>query len=554
MLPKKVHFPIFIIALLFWLGSCNKSIKDKDFENKAYDSITDLAEASLNKQEYEKAFKYYSVSKTLADEDDAIRNIYTLGKLAEIYRINGDYLESEATATEAFQYFDACKEPAYKVYIYNCLGINFQEKEDFKNAIAYYKMAYELASSTVDKLIIQNNIAVVYLEQEDYKKVIAKLQPLVTNDSLPKYPWCHAKVLDNLGVAYFKMKSPLAYNYLKQSLTIRDSLKYDFEAFPSYIHFSKYYLHNNTDLSLEFATKAYDAATRVNNPEDRLEALDLLIKNSNGESLKIYYDSYSALNSKAIKSKQNARNEFAKIKYDSKKAIQNQQKYKNRMQLAFLITVIIALFALIVFYYIRKRSRKKLKASVYETENRIAKKIHDELANDVYQTMAFAEAQNLQNQENKETLMDNLENIYSKARDISQTNSEIHTDERYGDFLLDMISSFNSPEVNIIIQNVATIDWSKINNESKIAIYRVLQELLVNMKKHSEANLVILGFESKTAFLEIKYSDNGKGINPNNFSKKGLQNAENRIEAVKGTFIFDKEAGKGIRVVIQIPK
>lgn len=554
MLPKKVHFPIFILVLLLCIGSCDKTIKSKDFKNKAYDSITNLAEASLNKQEYEKAFKYYSVSKTLAKEDDAIRKIYTLGKLAEIYRINGDYLESEATATEAFQYFDACKEPAYKVYIYNCLGINFQEKEDFKNAITYYKKAYELASSAVDKLIIQSNIAVVYLEQKDYRKVIAKLQPLITNDSLPKYPWCHAKVLDNLGVAYFKLNEPRAYNYLKQALIIRDSLKYDFESFPSYIHFSKYYLHNDTGLSLEFATKAYEAANRINNPEDRLEALDLLIKNSSGEVLKKHFNSYSSLNRKTIKAKQNARNEFAKIKYDSSQSIKEKKHAEQRTGTITYISISVTLLLLLIIYLVRYINRQKLKASVYNTETRISKKIHDELANDVYQTIAFAETQNLQIQENKEALMDSLENIYTKARDISQTNSGIITDAGYGDFLLDLINSFNSAEVNVIVQNLSAVDWDKINSESKIALYRVLQELLVNMKKHSEANLVMLGFENKPGFLILKYSDNGKGVNPDGFSKKGLQNAENRIHAVKGLITFDKELDKGFRVMIQIPK
>lgn len=554
MLRKKVHFPIFIVLLLLCLGSCNKRVKNKELNDKAYDSVTDLAEASLKKQEYEKAFRYYSVSKTLTNPDDAIRKIYTLGKLAEIYRVNGDYLESEATATEAFEFFDDCKEPAYKVYIYNCLGINFQEKEDFTNALKYYEKAYQLASTDIDKIIIRNNMAVVNLEKQDYKKVIAELKPLTANDTLRKYPMYYAKVLDNLGFGYYNLKMPEAYGYLKQALVIRDSLKDDFETFPSYLHFSKYYLKSNPDLSLEFATKAYEAATRINNPDDRLEALNLLIKNSSGEALKRHFEKYTLLNNETLKARQRARNAFAAIKYDSTKAIQNEQKYKSNMQISIFVAAFMVIFGACVVYSIRKRNKKKLQASVYETEKRISKKIHDELANDVFQTMAFAETQNLQEQEIKETLMDNLENIYSKARDISQTNSEIPTEERFGDFLLDLINSFNSNEINIIIKNSASIDWNKIQKESKIAVYRVIQELLVNMKKHSGANLVMISFENKPKLIKLKYSDNGQGIEIEKITKKGLQNAENRIHAVKGTFTFDQETTKGFRVTIQIPK
>ncbi len=74
------------------------------------------------------------------------------------------------------------------------------------------------------------------------------------------------------------------------------------------------------------------------------------------------------------------------------------------------------------------------------------------------------------------------------------------------------------------------------------------------MKKHSEATLVVFSFENTAKFLTIKYSDNGKGIDPDTFSKKGVLNAENRIKVLKGTFTFDLGADKGFRVPIQIPK
>ena len=64
----------------------------------------------------------------------------------------------------------------------------------------------------------------------------------------------------------------------------------------------------------------------------------------------------------------------------------------------------------------------------------------------------------------------------------------------------------------------------------------------------------VLNFEMKPKLLEIRYSDNGKGIDPGAFSKKGLRYAENRIHAVKGTITFDIETIKGFRVIIQIPK
>jgi hypothetical protein len=69
------------------------------------------------------------------------------------------------------------------------------------------------------------------------------------------------------------------------------------------------------------------------------------------------------------------------------------------------------------------QNKEKIKTS-YDTEVRIAK-LHDELANDVYQTMAFVEMQDLSYSYNKETLLDNLDTIYSRTRNISKENSTI---------------------------------------------------------------------------------------------------------------------------------
>jgi tetratricopeptide (TPR) repeat protein len=553
MLQKNVRFPIYILAMLICIGiaSCDKVISSSNANKLAYDSVVNLAESCLSKHHYEQAYKYFTASKAFCTDDQAEKKIYTLGNLAEIYRVNGDYVESEATATEAFRYFDACKSPAYKVYIYNCLGINFQEKEDFAKALLYYNKAYKTATTEADRAIIQNNMAVVYLEKKDYNSAVRLLKPLIANDTLHKFPENLAKALDNLGFTYFNLKRPQAYDYLSQALAIRDSLKSDFESIPSYIHLSKFYQTENPKRSLDYAQKALAAATRVNNPEDRLESLDLLIHNSEGKVLKQYYAAYAALNNHTIKTREKARRAFATIKYDSKKAVKEKENLK-----AFTIWggMALCLLAFIIITDIKYRNRKKLRKSVYETETRIAKKIHDELANDVFQNIQYIENHDLNNKEYKEALLGKLDDIYTRTRSISQQNSEINTEEGYEDFLLDLLNSYGSENVNVIINKAGAMDWGRIRKESKIALYRVLHELMVNMKKHSGATLVVIGFVNNPKSIEIKYSDNGKGAKLEANHKKGLHNAENRIHAVKGTIIFEQETGKGFRVTITIPK
>jgi signal transduction histidine kinase len=48
-----------------------------------------------------------------------------------------------------------------------------------------------------------------------------------------------------------------------------------------------------------------------------------------------------------------------------------------------------------------------------------------------------------------------------------------------------MLFGFNTNATNIIINNLDAIDWIVLTDEDKITVYRVLQELLINMKKHN---------------------------------------------------------------------
>jgi hypothetical protein len=99
--------------------------------------------------------------------------------------------------------------------------------------------------------------------------------------------------------------------------------------------------------------------------------------------------------------------------------IQQEQKKQNLL-LYFITTIAFELYSSIIFFR-SKTKEKKLKPPTIQSAN--SKKLHDELANDVYQTMAFVEMQDLSYSYNKETLLDNLDTIYSRTRNISKENT-----------------------------------------------------------------------------------------------------------------------------------
>ncbi|WP_152556910.1 ATP-binding protein [Flavobacterium sp. 83] len=559
------------MTLSLLLQSCNKEPQSihKTTDNSNYTTNITLAEKYINDQEFDSAFYYYNKIKSNSNPNkDQDKIIYCLLKLAYIQQVQGDYSSSESSATEAIQFFQKNTDPYYKVSIYNIMGINYKNLYDYDNAIYYYNKALNLSEGELQKVILKNNIAVAYLDKLNYKYAITILLPLTLKKEAINNPENYARVLDNLGVAYFKVGNPTSLYYLNQSLIIRKKINDDFGMTSSYLNLSEFHQKNNLDLCYNYARLAYKKATTVNNVDDRLKSLALLIENSVGNESKKFSLLHLRINDSITKVRQKAKNQFAKIKYDSKKekeenlklkaqkaenALQLMQQ-KNRNQLLYFVVGIIILISIFISNFLMAKSkREKIKIS-YNTEIRIAKKLHDELANDVYHTMAFAETQDLSDSKNKEKLLTTLDTIYSRTRNISKENSTIETGSLFISNLKDMMSGFNTSEVNILTNGIDTINWATLENNKKITVYRVMQELLVNMKKHSQCSLVILTFKKNENKLQIDYTDNGVGAA---FDKKksgnGLQNVENRIQAIKGTTIFDTKSNKGFKVSFIFP-
>lgn len=117
-----------------------------------------------------------------------------------------------------------------------------------------------------------------------------------------------------------------------------------------------------------------------------------------------------------------------------------------------------------------------------------------------------------------------------------------------------MISGFKTPNINILSNGLSEILWNQIDKNKKIIIYRVLQELFFNMKKHSDATLVSVTFKIVNKNIVIGYTDNGlrEKNNPIIF-KNGLQNVESRIKTINGTIIFDDYSHNSFKLSFTFP-
>jgi hypothetical protein len=571
MVFRKLHFLIYILllTLLFITQACEKKKQNNPPKKKDLTEINRLLAVGhkyYENEEFDSSYYYYSKAKYAAEiKKDTSRIIQSLSWMAEIQRNEGDYSGSETTSIEAFPFIENSNKYLYgETNIYIGLGNNYLLTFDNDNAIYYFKKAINSKTDEDIKSGIITNICIAYTEKGDYEKAIQTLLSLILKRKVISHE-TFACINDNLGHAYDKAASMKAFYYLNKGLKIREKLKDDWGIISSYYHLSEYYKKSNLSLANNYALLAYKKATKANSVDSRLECLKLLIQNSGGNKSKEYSTLYLHINDSIYKVRLKAKNQFAKIRYDSTKEknenlklkaqtiLQQEQQHNKNLLLYFVVGVIITMSILVGNFLVAKNKREKIK-SAYNTEIRIAKKLHDELANDVFQTMSFAETQDLSTNDNKEILLNNLENIYSRTRNISKENSIIEAGPLFVSSLKDMMSGFNSNEVNVLINGIETINWTTLEGNKKITLYRVIQELLVNMKKHSQCNLAVLTFKKNENKVQIDYSDNGIGADFNEKkSRNGLQNMENRILAIKGNITFDTKSNKGFKVTITFP-
>lgn len=86
-----------------------------------------------------------------------------------------------------------------------------------------------------------------------------------------------------------------------------------------------------------------------------------------------------------------------------------------------------------------------------------------------------------------------------------------------------------------------------------IGLYRLAQEALNNIYKHSEATQVDIDCSYNAAVFRMTISDNGKGFDPKRTSMGfGLSTMHERAEAVGATLTMSSEVGKGTTVSVEV--
>jgi PAS domain S-box-containing protein len=196
--------------------------------------------------------------------------------------------------------------------------------------------------------------------------------------------------------------------------------------------------------------------------------------------------------------------------------------------------------------------------TVQEAERkRIAREIHDSLG----QTLAAIKF----GLENKLSQMGagapppgvSIENIISLTQNGIEESRRIQMDLRPS--VLDDLGilatigwftrEFEKVYVHISVEKQISVEENEIPDSLRTVLFRVMQEAMNNVAKHSKADLVRLILKKTAEKIQLSIKDNGDGFDPENIKHGlGLTSMRERTELSGGAFAVESIPGKGTTI------
>lgn len=208
-------------------------------------------------------------------------------------------------------------------------------------------------------------------------------------------------------------------------------------------------------------------------------------------------------------------------------------------------------------------------AAIIEERTRIAREIHDGLAQDLtYLVLKISAAQKLAAQGRIKELRKELDEVSNQLRrdmrDVRHTifalrPLDIET-EGFMPALQKFVREFGmSTEIETHLETHG--DANRLSPKLETALFRLTQEALNNVRKHARAKQVwiVLTFDPPRA-AQLRVRDDGVGFEVDKVSAAarargsvGLVQMRERAERAGGTFVIETAPGKGTEIRVELP-
>ena len=102
-------------------------------------------------------------------------------------------------------------------------------------------------------------------------------------------------------------------------------------------------------------------------------------------------------------------------------------------------------------------------------------------------------------------------------------------------------------------------DYRRLNSDIEVTLFRVIQEALINVRKHSKARTCLVKLEYGNERINLVVADDGIGFETGVIEGKsderhfGLMTIKERVDLISGSFNIESAPGQGTKIYVSVP-
>lgn len=560
-------------------------------------AYNDLGILFIDKADYKKAAGYLNESMKIREKLNDLPGMASLfNKLGIIDQKQGRLKEALENQISALKIYRKLGQDRWIGYTLNNIAIIHQNLGNLDKSLEYHKMGLEYRLKMNDKAGEANsysNMANVYAKMRDTTLSLAFYEKALSLSRVLKNDELISGNLSNMGNIYLGRRDfQKAINLFSESLIIRERLGDQKGISSTLSRMGTVFTETNRySQALTALTRSLKIARKISVLEEEMSALLGLAKlkalTNQPDSAFLLMKIYSATKDSAYDERLQQQILEIQNKYENQKLEQDLQLVKKekeydeirlnqrKTQLWLLVFIIISMTGAGIFLFYRHQQRQKAAADaeklvqqearmhavlqVQEDERRrIAKELHDGLG----QTLSAIKL-NCQSLSPKAIYPDYLADFVKLEKMLDNANVEVRSIshqmmpkelEQFGLLAaVDEMLRINLGNTHLKYTFEHNSFDDRIGNETELALFRVMQELVNNVIKHSKADIVNIQIIKHHGHVTLNVSDNGIGFDVDKYEKKGigLLNIASRIDGIKGHLHYESAPGEGTTVMIR---
>ncbi len=499
-------------AIRNWFQAVELFKKEKDVKAEL-SSLAAIAREYSDLDQYGKAEKYTKevIEKSLQHNEEQ--------KLSSYYNLMANILTDTKRFEEAITYFKKAEILSQKnndttglAYMNNNIARVFNKQDKMPEAEFHWKKSYDLFMRTSDafgKAIIINNMAYINIKLNKYNDGIAFAKRAIEfsteNDIQIELQRAHSNLLD----AYYGLND--FKNGFKEYEIIIDMKDAQF----------------NTDVANALADAEQKYKTKIQQDSITILSADKKVSN----------------------------------------LLLDEQKTKAfNYKISFLVTLLLisVIGAIIYFNYKNKQAKQKLiqqqllNVAVLETEQQERERIARDLHDSVGQKLSVVKMQlSMKNSDNNAT-SNLLDEAIQDVRNVSHNLMPADLSKGLIVALENMCEQINysSTLIKVNLNKTDAISNLQLDKQHTLLIYRMVQELVNNAIKYSQAKNININMDCQKNQLQLDLIDDGIGFDIESLKTKnglGIKSIKERVQQLIGNIKLTSSIGKGTQFNISIP-